>query len=356
MPETRNKFPKNLMSRVDCALFFSVKIVIIEFLQFSGPVRYPAKRRPLISKRNENPVIGIDLGGTNFKIAVVAPDGAILADRVTPTPASRSWPDVLKALTDSTRQLLAESGLKPTSVGFAAPGMVDESRDFLRSAPNFPKWKNLPLRSELQETLELPVTLDNDVNAFGLAEALWGAGKGKQCLLGLTVGTGVGGSVIIDGKIFRGFRGAAGELGHILINEEGPLCNCGLAGHLEAYAGRAAFDKEASRLFPAGELPSPKLMAELAADGNEKAREVHRYLAHYLALGCASLIHCFNPEAIVIGGGTVVNAPYLFDVLCTEVDRYTMKTAREGVEILPAGLGYMAGVLGAAALRYQDLN
>ncbi len=232
--------------------------------------------------------------------------------------------------------------------------MVDETRELLRSAPNFPEWKNLPLRSELQEILELPVTLDNDVNAFGLAEALWGAGKGKQCLLGLAVGTGVGGVIIIDGKVFRGFRGTAGELGHILINEDGPLCNCGLRGHLEAYAGRAAFDKEASRLFPTGELPNPMRMAELAADGNEKAREIHRYLAHYLALGCATLIHCFNPEAIIIGGGTVVNAPYLFEVLRAEVARYAMETAREGVEILPAGLGYMAGVLGAAALCYQD--
>ncbi|MBU1708142.1 ROK family protein [bacterium] len=294
------------------------------------------------------------MGGTNFKIAVVAPDGTILAERVTPTPASRLWPDVRKALANSTRLVLRESGLKPTSIGFAAPGMVDETRELLRSAPNFPEWKNLPLRSELQETLELPVTLDNDVNAFGLAEALWGAGKGKQCLLGLAVGTGVGGVVLIDGKVFRGFRGTAGELGHILINENGPLCNCGLPGHLEAYTGRAAFDKEATRLFPTGELPNPMRMAELVAEGNDKAREVHRYLAHYLALGCATLIHCFNPEAIIIGGGTVVNAPYFFEVLQEEITRHTMKTAREGVEILPAGLGYMAGVLGAAALRYED--
>jgi predicted NBD/HSP70 family sugar kinase len=112
----------------------------------------------------------------------------------------------------------------------------------------------------------------------------------------------------------------------------------------------------ATRLFPTGELPAPKRMAELAAQGDERAREIHRYLAHYLALGCATLIHCFNPEAIVIGGGTVIDSPYLFDILRAEVKQHTIEAVNEGVEILPSGLGYMAGVLGAAALCFEAKN
>jgi glucokinase len=307
-------------------------------------------------KREEKQVIGIDLGGTNFKIAVVTSDGRILAERVTPTPDGREWPDVQTALAENTRELLKESGLAATSVGFAAPGIVDEKREYIRLAPNFPTWKNLPLRAHLEKALKLPVILDNDVNAFGLAEALWGAGKGKRYLLGLAVGTGVGGAIILDGKLYRGMHGAAAELGHILLNENGPVCSCGKRGHLEAYLGRRAFDEMATRLFPTGELPAPKRMAELAAQGDERAREIHRYLAHYLALGCATLIHCFNPEAIVIGGGTVIDSPYLFDILRAEVKQHTIEAVNEGVEILPSGLGYMAGVLGAAALCFEAKN
>jgi glucokinase len=315
-----------------------------------------ARNEEPIPTSDEKQVIGIDLGGTNFKIAVVTPEGEILAQCVTPTPESHEWPDVRTALVRDTRKLLGEHGLQPTSVGFAAPGIVDAAREHMLQAPHFPAWKKLALRSGLEEALNLPVTLDNDVNAFGLAEALWGAGKGKRFLLGLAVGTGVGGAIVLNGRLYRGMGGAAAELGHILINENGPLCSCGQRGHLEAYVGRRAFDEVATRLFPTGALPTPKHMAELAAEGDERAREVHRYLAHYLALGCATLIHCFNPDAIVIGGGTAIGSPYLFEILRAEVKRYTMPAASEGVEILPSGLGYLAGVLGAAALRYQGTD
>ncbi len=306
--------------------------------------------------RDEKQVIGIDLGGTNFKVAVVTSDGRILAERVAPTPDSHEWPDVERALVESTQRLLHERETAPTSVGFAAPGIVDEARECICLAPNFPTWKNLPVRAELENALKLPVTLDNDVNAFGLAEAYWGAGKGKRYLVCLAVGTGVGGAIILHGKLYRGMHGAAAELGHILLNENGPLCSCGQRGHLEAYVGRRAFDELATRLFPTGELPAPRRMAELAAQGDERAREIHRYLAHYLALGCVTLIHCFNPEAIVIGGGTVLESPYLFEALRAELEQLTISAVHEGVEILPSGLGYLAGVLGAAALCFEARN
>lgn len=303
--------------------------------------------------RDEKQVIGIDLGGTNFKVAVVTTEGRILAERVTPTPDSHEWPDVERALVETTQRLLQENEVAPTSVGFAAPGIVDEARERICLAPNFPTWKNLPVRAELEEALKLPVTLDNDVNAFGLAEAYWGAGKGKRYLVCLAVGTGVGGAIVLNGKLYRGMRGAAAELGHILLNENGPLCSCGQRGHLEAYVGRRAFDELATRLFPTGELPAPRRMAELAMQGDKRALEIHRYLAHYLVLGCVTLIHCFNPEAIVIGGGTVLESPYLFDALRAELKRLTIAAVHEGVEILPSGLGYLAGVLGAAALCFE---
>jgi glucokinase len=303
--------------------------------------------------RNEKQVIGIDLGGTNFKVAVVTSEGRILAERVTPTPENHEWPEVERALVANTLRLLQENDSAPTAVGFAAPGIVDETRECICLAPNFPTWKNLPVRAKLEDALQLPVTLDNDVNAFGLAEAYWGAGQGKRYLVCLAVGTGVGGAIVLDGKLYRGMHGAAAELGHILLNENGPVCSCGKRGHLEAYVGRRAFDELATKLFPAGELPAPKRMAELAAQGDERAKEIHRYLAHYLALGCVTLIHCFNPDAIVIGGGTVLESPYLFDTLRAEIKQLTISAVHEGVEILPSGLGYLAGVLGAAALCFE---
>jgi glucokinase len=215
-----------------------------------------------------------------------------------------------------------------------------------------PPWKNAPVRQAFSDALGIPAVLGNDVGLFAVGEHRWGAARGMKNFIAVAVGTGVGGAIFINDKLYRGADGGAGELGFTVVSPKGPALQ-NVEGVLEAYIGRHAFDDEVLRLYTTGEVPSPKRIAELSAQADPRARKIYDKLAYYLAEAATSWVHVLNPEAIVIGGGTVLGADYFFEVFEKTLRARARKTHTEHLQILPSKLGYYAGVMGAAALWFS---
>jgi len=296
--------------------------------------------------------LGIDIGGTNTKVGLVTHEGESIARETVKTPKSRTLEDVMRVVTEVKEDLLSRHNVTPEGIGIGAPGVVDIDREIVVEAPNFPTWTGLPLRRIISERFNLPAEMENDVNAFGLGEHLWGAAQGLHNFVAVAVGTGVGGAIFIDGSLYRGSHGAAGEMGFTILSPDGPQAG-GTVGVLEAYIGRRSFDEEVCKLFPTGEFPTPRKITQLAAEGEERARFIQSKIAGYLAEAAATWVHLLNPEAIVIGGGTTAGADYLL----AEFERKLRDRARAShtrhLQVLPGKLGYFAGVLGAAAAWFS---
>lgn len=299
--------------------------------------------------------LGIDIGGTNIKAGLVSGTGELLEHAVATTPQQRTPEDVVAVVSRTVSGLLAKRPERPGGVGIAAAGPVDLQNELVLAAPNFPGWKSVPLRRKLEAALKLPCALGNDVNAFGLAEHRWGAAQGLRHFIAVAVGTGVGGAVFINGELYRGARGGAGELGFTVINANGPEV-LGCPGVIEGFIGRRGFDDIVLRLFPTGEVPTPRRITDLAAAGDERARLVHSEMAGYLAEAAASWIHTLNPQALVLGGGTLSGAHYFLAEFERKLNARALHTHCAGLQILPGKLGYYAGVQGAAALWFAARN
>jgi glucokinase len=295
-------------------------------------------------------VLGLDLGGTNIKAGLVTPGGVLLDHAIGTTPLRREVEDVVAVMVNTVRQLMARHpGVQPIGMGLAAPGVVDLSGELVMRAPNFPSWNSVPLRQVVEDALGLPCVMGNDVDLFGMAEHRWGAAVGFKHFVAVAVGTGVGGAIFIDGKLYLGADGGAAELGFSLISHEGPAV-MGIEGALEGFIGRRGFDDLVLQLYPTGEVPTPRRITELAAAGDPRARQVHTEIAEYLAEAAATWLHVLNPEAIVLGGGTLANAIFLLEEFERRLHARALKTHTANLKILPSKLGYFAGVQGAAAL------
>jgi len=295
-------------------------------------------------------ILGIDLGGTNIKVGLVTRDGALVDHAIGTTPLCRDLDDVVSAISNTVRQLMSRhTTTRPEGVGIAAPGVVDLSGERVVRAPNFPSWNNVPLRRAMEEVLNLPCVMGNDVDLFGMAENRWGAAVGIKDFVAVAVGTGVGGAIFIDGKLYRGADGGAAELGFTIIASDGPAV-LGVEGCLEGFIGRRGFDDIVLRLYPTGEVPTPRRITELASAGDVRARQVHSEIAEHLAAAAATWLHVLNPEAIILGGGTLANATFLIEEFERKLHARALKTHTANLKILPSKLGYLAGVHGAAAL------
>lgn len=295
-------------------------------------------------------ILGLDLGGTNIKTGLVTRDGELVDHAIGTTPQRRDMSEVVAAMVYTVRQLLSRhASLQLEGVGVAAPGMVDLAGEHVVRAPNFPSWDHAPLRGALEEALGLPTVMGNDVDLFGMGELRWGAAVGLKHFMAVAVGTGVGGAVFIDGKLFRGAHGGAGELGFTIIEPEGPSV-VGVEGCLEAYIGRRGFDDMVLKLFPSGEVPTPRRITELVAAGEPRALQVHTEIAGRLAEAAATWLHILNPEAIILGGGTLANATFLLEEFERGLRARALPMHMAGLRILPSKLGYFSGVQGAAAL------
>ncbi|MDP8932981.1 MAG: ROK family protein, partial [Cyanobacteriota bacterium] len=261
-----------------------------------------------------------------------------------PTPEPATPEAVLAAMTDAILQLNpAENDV--SAIGIGTPGPADAAGRIARIAINLKNWHNVPLADWVEAKTGLPTMLANDANCAGLGEAWLGAGRHFKDLILITLGTGVGGAVILDGKLFVGHQGAAGELGLISINPDGPECNSGNRGSLEQYVSVQAIRRETDL--------EPLQLANLAKYGDVKALEFWRNYGRYLGIGLASLIYVLTPEAIIIGGGISAGAEFFLPQVREEIERRVLPSSREDLQLLVAELGNQAGMVGAAKLAWQ---
>lgn len=290
-------------------------------------------------------VIGIDLGGTAIKLGRFRQDGVCLQALMVPTPQPATPEAVLITLVDAIAQVDPEQVAQAICVG--TPGPTDVTARIARIAINLPGWIDIPLADWLEAKTGLPTTIENDANCAGLGEAWLGAGRSFRHLILLTLGTGVGGAIILNGQLFVGHNGAAGELGLITFNPDGPACKSGNQGSLEQYASVQAIRRQTGR--------EPHEWGALAAAGDAHALEFWQRYGYNLGAGLASLIYVLTPEAIVIGGGISASAEFFFPAMQAEIHRRVLPSSRDSLQLLKAELGNRAGIVGAAKLAWQRL-
>ncbi|MFQ6133447.1 MAG: ROK family protein, partial [Armatimonadota bacterium] len=314
--------------------------------------------------------LGVDLGGTSTVCALVAQTGEILATQQAPTPAQRGGEAVVATALSVAEQTAdcAEGRERVAAVGIAAPGPVDFDRGELRSDPgNIPGLKQQPLRRRFQQQFDVPVFLENDVNAACYGEWRCGAGRGARILACVTLGTGVGGAFIADGRLHRGASCYAGEVGHIILQAGGPECWCGGRGCFEALAGLrgiARLARQAAAEHPDSLLAVPPASPDdvsvvrglfaAAEQGDGVAQQVVDRVAQYVALGLGSLMHVLDPDRVLLGGGTSQAGETLWAPLRRHLEAERLRRPWCQTEVLPTALGANSGVVGAAILALDS--
>jgi glucokinase len=308
-------------------------------------------------------VIGVDLGGTNVKTGLVSNEGKILYQNKFPSNASGSRWEVIKQIELSAHDAMEHAGgAEIRGVGVGSPGMVDD-RGVVKGPPNFADFDGIPLQAELERVFSLPVRVENDANAAAIAESRFGAGKPFPDFLFVIWGTGVGGGIISHGRIFRGPTGGAGEIGHICIDYNGPPCNCGSRGCVEAYVGQRYLSQRAmaklanhpdSKLLElVGGNPEniePVYIAQAARAGDVFARDVLIEAGTLLGVALGAVMNTMDLRVSIIGGGISASGEFVMDAIKKSVQEHVLKPSRPDIRVLPAKLGNNAGILGAAGL------
>jgi glucokinase len=312
-------------------------------------------------------IVGIDVGGTNIVAGTVAEDGSAVLGVVSEPTFSEQGPDAVVArIVRLARASVAQAGVKEVAgVGIGSPGPLDTKSGIVLLTPNL-GWVNMPLRDRVSSALGWPAALDNDANCAIYGEWWRGAARGADHVVGLTIGTGIGGGIILHGAIYHGASDIAGEIGHMTIDSTGRRCKCGNYGCLEAYASGPAIAARAVEGIQTGAetaLPqyvggdlskiTAQVVYEAANDGDLFALEVVRDTAKFLGAGVANIINIFNPQVVVICGGVTLAGDTLFLPLRSEVKRRAFKPAVDVCRILPGALPGTAGVVGAAAVFAQ---
>ncbi|MDD5347241.1 MAG: ROK family protein [Candidatus Omnitrophica bacterium] len=301
--------------------------------------------------------IGIDLGGTNLKIALFDSTCRIIGRQVLPTEIFAQPKSLITAIVSSVNAIMAGRRLNTSAIlgiGIGLPGPVDVTQGVVHFFPNIPGWKEVPLRSILEEKLGLPVFVDNDANLMCLAEYKAGAARGSTNAVCLTLGTGVGGGLIIDGRLFRGSSFAAGEIGHVPINEHGPACNCGGVACLESYIGNRRIAHRVRMIFKK-DIPLEDL-SRMARRGNAKAAAIWKDVGRKLGVALVGVVNLLNPDRIVIGGGVANAGSVLFDAVSETILMQAMVVQAKKVRVTKAQLGSDAGMIGAAFLVKEETD
>jgi glucokinase len=309
--------------------------------------------------------IGIDLGGTNIKGGVCDERGTLLTRHAIDTQAERGAEHVIGRMAGLVDELIGKANCarsQVVGVGVGAPGPMSHVQGIIYSAPNLPGFVHVPLRDRFADLTGLRVVLENDANAAAFGEFTAGAGKDVRTLVLLTLGTGIGGGVVLDGKLWRGCFDNAGEVGHTVIVPGGRPCPCGQQGCLERYASANAVAERLSEAVQAGadSLLKPKVLAGAAFDardvlaaidrGDALAARIWDETCYYLALGIVNLRHLINPELVVLAGGLINAGPRLLSLVQAHFERCSWKIAPDAPRIALATLGTDAGTIGAAML------
>ena len=309
--------------------------------------------------------IGIDVGGTNVKIALVDENGKIIYSNSVPTYAKMGYEYTVNNIKQSIRDLMKETNTNEKSIegiGFDFPGQVDYKTGVVKLAPNIPGWVNVPIADMIEEEFHIPTKIDNDVRCAALGELKFGAGQGCENFVCITVGTGIGSGLVINGKLVRGASNAAGEIGHIKLEmNNGPLCGCGDYGCLEAYASGPAIVAMAQEYLRGGksakfaEMASdgeitPYIVAKAAEAGDAVAKQIFEIMGKRIGMGLTSVVNLLNPEKIIVGGGVAECGDLLLEPIRRTIKERAMVVAGEAVKVVPAMLGNSAGVIGASML------
>lgn len=316
-------------------------------------------------------VIGLDIGGTKIYAGVIDRDGKILATARKKTRPELEFEESAQRIIETVQESIQAAGMTVSdiaAIGIGAPGPLDLEKGEVIFTPNL-RWKNAPIRDRIVKAFNKPTQLDNDVNAGVLGEYIFGGSQGVRHMIGLFIGTGIGGGVIIDGKLLHGFNQNAGELGHMIIHPKGPLCGCGNHGCLEAFASKLAIERMIKDAIKKGEksLLSRRLkegkrigsadLAQAYFDGDGPTCSAIKSSARYLGIGLTSYLHIFNPEVVVLGGGIVeaLGNEYV-QMMIKVVQKHAMPIALRNVQIIPAVLKDNSAILGASVLAWQALE
>jgi glucokinase len=311
---------------------------------------------------------GVDLGGTKILALIADAGGQVLGQARTPTRAAEGPDAVVARIAETVSAAAVDAAIdaaKIVAAGVSAPGPIDVIAGVITSPPNLPGWDDVPLARLLTEQLGFPAALENDANCSAIGEHQFGAGRGYRHMIYVTISTGIGGGIIIDGELYSGASGAAGEIGHIAVSVDGPVCGAGHTGCLEAFSSGTAIANRARAIIAAGGLPRTARLAEhnppLSAEtvylagqqGESEAAAIIESAGQYLGIGLASMINAFNPQAIVIGGGLVnMGDAILGPALATARARAFEQSFRD-VAILEWELGERGAALGAIAVARE---
>lgn len=312
-------------------------------------------------------IVGVDLGGTQIRACLSDAEGNMLHRARQWTLAREGLQPVLGRINEAIRQVLegTERGAV-LAIGIASPGPLDPRTGVVIAPPNLPGWDNVPLRDIMEEEFGLPVHVNNDANLAALAEHRFGAGKGTTDLVYLTISTGIGGGIISGGQLLLGAHGLAGEPGHTTVEPAGPRCKCGNVGCLECLSAGPAIARHATQLIRQGQDSAlsellgsgTELTAEMvgkaALEGDRVAVQAIERAAYYLGIGVLNLIHIFDPNMVVLGGGVTKVGALLFDPVRAWVREHALTPVQRETPIVPAVLGDQVGLLGAVAWAMES--
>jgi len=317
-----------------------------------------------MTNTSSNLVIGVDLGGTTVKTGLVSGDGVVMYQAKRPSHGTDGPGAVIKQIEASVREAMQHAdGRTVTGIGIGSPGMVND-RGVVQSPPNLGKWDSVPLKDEIQKLFPgVAITVDNDANVAALAEAKFGAGRQYPNFLFVIWGTGVGGGIILNGQIYRGPKGGAGEIGHISIDYNGPECNCGSRGCVEAFVGQRYLSKRtAERLkenpkskildLVGGDVSKlePYYIAQAAHQGDALAKEILLEAGTLLGVAIGAVMNTLDFSVSIIGGGISAAGDFAIRSIEESVRAHVLKPLQSEIRVLPAQLGNNAGILGAAGL------
>lgn len=310
--------------------------------------------------------IGVDVGGTNVRTGLFASPDKPQSRRIKTHHGTSSPQEMIDLITKEVHGILQKEGLdlcKAKGVGVGFPGHLDFTEGVTLTSSNLPQWENIPLRDILEERLKIPVFLDNDANLAALAEHRFGAGKGSKDMVYVTVSSGIGAGIIIDGKIYRGSRGTAAEIGHTLLDINGPLCTCGQRGCLMAMASGIGIANMAKVAIRQGRKTlindlisndvnqiTAEVIARAACQGDKLAENLFQQAQIYLGIGLANLVEILDPEMIIVGGGLCETKETFLEVVRESAVQRLPEQLRGFVKIVPAALGSDSGIIGAALL------
>lgn len=311
-------------------------------------------------------VLAADFGGTHLRAAIVSEEGHVLLRDEHPTPLESTPQAIVARVIDLLAGTVAASGASPTAACIATAGLINAEEGKVIIAPNIPGFRNLVLTTPVAERLGIPAYIENDASAAALGEFRFGAGRGTRHLLHATLGTGIGGGIVIDRRLYRGAKGLAGEFGHIILDPAGPRCNCGSRGCLEAMVSGVAFAERARRILSqgksailkelaAGAPPTAVHLAAAAASGDAVCEAEIRHGGHLLGLALGSLVNVLNPDLVTLSGG-LLSMGDMFLGPAREAMYSLAYGPAAGTLIRLSELGDDAGLLGAAAVAFEHLD